>query len=117
MSKKINRQFDCSMMMLPEHRGLLQQQAARNRHEEKNRRPHLDEQEHARLQHVLEQAMLQKKPLAITFINEGERRVCRGIPLRCNEGAERIIHIVDESGCVLQIRAGEVISLDLFDCC
>lgn len=117
MSKKMIRQFECSMMMLPEHRGLLRQQAARNHREEENSRPHLDEQEQVRLQHVLEQAMLQKKPLAVTFIKEGERRSCRGIPLRCTQGAERIIYIVEESGCISQIRAGEVIGLELLDCC
>ncbi len=69
MSKKMNQQFACSSMMLPEHRGRLNRERKETRWQEEHRRALLDEQEQERFQRALEQSLQQGIPLKLTVLN------------------------------------------------
>ncbi len=114
MSKKFSQQFSCSKMMLPEHRGSLQQHADQNRWEQEYRRPILDEQEQEQLQQILEQALSKKQSIKLIVLNESGRQTIYGIPLRINPGTGTILL---STGCVrpLAVKAADVIHLEKTD--
>ncbi len=84
MSKKLNQQFSCSKMFLPEHRASLQQRSEKLQQDEDRRRPILDEQRQEELQQILEQAILNKQPLKLIVLNGSGYESCYGVPLRCD---------------------------------
>lgn len=82
MSKKINQQFLCSRMMLPEHCSGLNDYTLRKKWAENHRRPDLDDQQQEQLQYELEQALAEQQELIITVLNESGYHTCIGVPLR-----------------------------------
>ncbi len=111
MSKKINRQFSCSKMMLPEHRAGLQQHASQKQWEEDHRRPLFDEQRQEELQQILEQALLNRQSLKLTILNGSGYKTCRGIPLRSDPSAG-LLFIHTGTGRTRSIRAVDVVCLE-----
>ncbi len=112
MSKKMSQQFACSKMMLPEHRGSLQEKAARNRRLEENSHPELDEQERQRLQMIFEQALTGRRALKVTVLtgNNG-RDTFSGIPLRSDSTSGTII-FDPGSGQTRSVRAVDILYLE-----
>ncbi len=91
MSKKLNQQFSCSKMFLPEHRASLKQRNEKLQRDEDHRRPILDEQRQEELQQILEQAISNKQPLKLIALNDSGYRSYHGVPLRCDTAAGIII--------------------------
>ncbi len=90
MSKKLNQQFACSKMMLPEHRSSLQEHNDQLRRDEENSRPVLDEQQWERLQQIFEWALAERRALKVTVFNRAGREIFTGIPLSGDPTAGRI---------------------------
>lgn len=90
MSKKINQQFACSKMMLPEHRGGLQQHRNQKDQDEENSRPHFDEQHWERLQQLYEEALSGRRTLEVTVFTQNGRKTFTGIPWRGDPAAGKI---------------------------
>ncbi len=111
MSKKINQQFLCSKMMLPEHYSDLRKHAAGKQWTENHRRPHLDEQFQEELQQILEQALSEQKLLKIITLNSKGYRVYSGIPLH-SDPSTGLIWLGSGKCRPQSIRACEVISIE-----
>ncbi len=114
MSKKMDQQFACSKMMLPEHRGCLRDKRARDRRAEENSRPDLDEQERERLQRVFEEALALRRVLQVTFFTATGRETFTGVPLRSDSAGNRIIFSV-EAACCRAIRTADIFDLEPAD--
>ena len=113
MSKKIDRQFCCSKMMLPEHRSGLRDNAARNRLHEENNRPELDEQQRERLQQTFEQALAERQTLLVTIITKAGRKTFTGTPLRSDPASGIIIFSSGSASARPQaIKAGDILRLE-----
>ncbi len=114
MSKKINQQFACSKMMLPEHRGSLQEQSTEKKRADESSRPELDEQERERLQQIFEQAFTGRRVLRVTVFTGTGREVFTGIPLRVDPAGSNIIF---SSGTVRgrRVRAADILHLEPAD--
>jgi hypothetical protein len=97
MSKKINQQFNCSKMMLPEHCGQLREHSAAYENAEACSSPCFDEQLREEQQHTLDQALLAGQMIVVTIINSSGTHTFRGVPLRIDQVA----------GCLV-LDAGEV---------
>ena len=112
MSKKFNQQFACSKMMLPEHRGSLQEQSVKTQWNETHRRPLFDEQRQEELQQILDQAIVKRQTLQCTILNSSGYQVYSGVPLRIDQTAGKII--LDTSDRRTQaITAAEVVQLEV----
>lgn len=114
MSKKLNQQFSCSQMMLPEHRSTLQEHAAQNRWYEAMQKPVLDEQEQERLQQILEEALAKKQNITVTVLEESGRNTYQGIPLRSDQATATIL-LSSTSGKPRLIQAADVVQLEKLD--
>jgi len=114
MSKKINQQFACSKMMLPEHRGSLQEQSAAVKRADESSRPELDQQERERLQQIFEQALHVRRALRVTVFTETGREIFTGIPLRVDPAGGKIIFSSGSTG-VRAIRTADIVHLELAD--
>lgn len=77
MSKKLYHQFECSSMMLPEHRRDLDRHRERVRLKEE-RRPLLDEQQWELFQKTLETAVRKGLPLRVTMPGPNGRQFITG---------------------------------------
>ncbi len=115
MSKKLTQQFACSKMMLPEHRGSLQEKTTRSRRSEENSRPELDEQERERLQRIFEQALAGRKALKVTVLTGKGRDTFIGIPLRSDSASGKIAFSVGSSQSNL-VRTVDIINLEPAHC-
>ena len=91
MSKKINHQFNCSTMLLPEHNAALKQHFAKPRQEENSRRPLKDEQLLAEEEQLLQEALYCGKKLLFTVIDCAGRKIFSGVPLRFEEPGALIV--------------------------
>ncbi len=111
MSKKINQQFHCSKMMLPEHCGKLRDHADRLEREEIYRRPVIDEQLWEEQQRILGQALFTGQQIMITIINSSGYHTYRGVPLRIDQIAGFIL-IENGEQRPFKIRATEIIRLE-----
>lgn len=111
MSKKLTRQFDCSKMMLPEHRAGLRRHIDQIEWDEKHRRPRLDEQRREELQGILETALLKQQPVKVTVLNENGFEVYHGVPRRLDP-AFGLIYLDTGHSRLLPVRASEVVQLD-----
>jgi len=111
VSKKANQQFACSKMMLPEHRGGLQEHRLRMEREETNRCPLLDEQRHEELQHLLRSATFKRQKIRFTVLNSSGRHSLCGIPLRC-DSSTGLIYIDNGGSRPHKIMAASVIAIE-----
>jgi len=111
MSKKLNQQFACSKMMLPEHRGSLQEHNTQLRRDEKNSRPVLDEQQWERLQQIFESSLAEGRALKVTLINGTGRETFTGIPLSSDPTAGRIT-FSSGSGRPQAVKAADIVRLE-----
>ncbi len=111
MSKKFNQQFACSKMMLPEHRGSLQEHKQKLEWKESNRRPFLDEQRHEELQQLLEQATFKRHELNFTVLYSNGYQIINGIPLY-SDPATGLIFLDSGEHRPQIIRASEVIHIE-----
>ncbi|MCJ7806040.1 MAG: YolD-like family protein [Clostridia bacterium] len=112
MSSKINQQFACSKMMLPEHRVSLRDQSTKAQWKETHRRPLFDEQRQDELQQILGQAILKRQTLQFTILNSSGYRIYSGVPLRIEQTAGKII--LDTGDRRTQaITAAEVVQLEV----
>ncbi len=110
MSKKINQQFACSRMMLPEHCDSLRQHTAAVQRAEEQGRPLTDEQLRAEQQRLLEEALYCKLRLKFTLLDETGRSSLSGLPCRVDETAGTI-YIDTGSGKPVKIKAASVIGI------
>ncbi len=85
MSKKINQQFNCSKMMLPEHCGQLREHSAAYEKAEACSRPCFDEQLREEQQRTLDQALITGQIIVVTVINSSGSHTFRGVPLRIDQ--------------------------------
>lgn len=115
MSKKINQQFNCSKMMLPEHCGSLREHVENLKREEIYRLPVIDEQLWEEQQRMLGQALFAGHRVRITIINSSGSHTYRGVPLRIDQVAGIIVVNIGKTG-LLKIRAAEITRLELPDC-
>jgi len=113
MSKKLNQQFACSKMMLPEHRSGLQEQDAKNHRAEESSRPELDEQERERLQHVFEQALAGSRVLKVTLFTGTGRETFTGVPLSSDHLGDRIVFNTDPGR--RAVKAADILHLEPAD--
>ncbi|HSW35258.1 MAG TPA: YolD-like family protein [Candidatus Limnocylindrales bacterium] len=113
MSKKINQQFNCSKMMLPEHRERLQKQTALSRWKEEHHRPVLDEQQQELLQHIFEQSLLHRQKIKITVLNENGYQVLEGVPLKGTSAVGQIS--LENSGDVKTVQTKDIVNLEQAD--
>lgn len=111
MSKKINQQFNCSKMMLPEHCGSLREHNDRLERKEIYRRPIIDEQLWEEQQRILGQALLTGHQIMITIINSSGYHTYRGVPLRIDQITGFIL-IANGEQQPFKIRATEIIHLE-----
>ncbi len=111
MSKKLNQQFACSKMMLPEHRGSLQERTVRSRRLEESSRPEFDEQERERLQQVFEQALDGRSALKVTVLTGKGRDTFIGVPLHSDSASGNIAFRVGSSQPKL-VRVVDIINLE-----
>ncbi len=116
MSKKINQQFACSKMMLPEHRGSLQEHCRQSSRAEESSRPDLDEQERERLQQIFEQALAGKRALQVTVFTGTGRESFTGIPLSSDCAGGRI-YFSSGPGRPRSVRAADILLLEPADRC
>lgn len=110
MSKKLNHQFACSKMMLPEHWAMLREQTLAEYRAESSRVPETDEQLHEEQQYILEDARSGEKTVTIKTMGSGGYKYCTGIPLRC-DAARGSIFIRTVAGQNLEVTAADVISI------
>ncbi len=111
MSKKFNQQFACSKMMLPEHRGSLQEHKFRIEWEETNRCSLSDEQRHEELQQLLDLATLKQHLLAFTVLCGTGLQTINGVPMR-SDPAAGFIYLDSGGGRPKKIRAADVIDIE-----
>jgi len=115
VSQKFNRQFDCSKMMLPEHRSSLDQQVVREHGSAGEVHSlSLDQQELEQLQRSLEHALVERQPLRVTVLAEDGRRDYTGIPLRIDQ-ASGVIYLSTGFARPQPIEADRVLSLEPAD--
>lgn len=110
MSGKLFRQFCCSKMMLPEHCNLLKEHCASAEWNENHRRPDHDEQLQEELQQVLDEAMAERRPLNIKYLDESGYHIYSGVPRRCDPAAGKIFFSA-VSGTVCIISASEIVEI------
>lgn len=110
MSKKINRQFACSKMMLPEHRGSLQDHKNKALWQENHRSPLLDEQRQEELQQLLDRAVFKRQALTFTVLDDEGYQNFNGTPLRIDTAAG-LIHLDSGGSRPQKIRAADVIDI------
>lgn len=110
MSKKFNRQFACSRMMLPEHCGSLHRYSAAKKRQEEQRRPLIDSQLQEEQQQLLEMAYREQRVLGFTLLTACGRTFCCGVPRRIDKNAGTII-IDTGNGKSVVVNAAEVIGL------
>lgn len=110
MSKKINQQFLCSRMMLPEHCSGLNEHAFRKKWEENHRRPDMDDQLQEQLQQELEQALAKQQALKITFLDYSGYHTYIGVPLRIDPTAG-LIFLHTGKGRPRAVKAAEVVKI------
>ncbi|MFU8794585.1 MAG: YolD-like family protein [Dethiobacteria bacterium] len=115
MSKKINQQFNCSKMMLPEHCGSLREHVKNLEREEIYRFPVIDEQLWEEQQRMFGQALFTGHTIKINVINSSGSHTYRGVPLRIDQVAGLILVDTGKTG-LLKIRATEITRLELLDC-
>jgi len=114
VSRKLNQQFNCSKMMLPEHRSSLEQQILRERCDRELRYPAFDEQELDRLQQQLDLALANKQPIRVTVLENSVCQIYSGVPLRIDQGTGIIVL---STGCGRRqpIQAAQVVALEQAD--
>ncbi len=78
MSKKINNQFLCSRMMLPEHKENLNSRKKKMEYKEKYYIPSFDEQQWEEFQFLINKSLHEKTKIQITVL-EKEYKKYRGI--------------------------------------
>ena len=114
MSKKINHQFNCSKMLLPEHSAALKAHFAKPRQEENSRRPLKDEQLLAEENNLVQEALASSKKLLFTISSNTGHKSFSGVPLRFEEpGALIVVATENKQGKrrLLKIAAENVISI------
>ncbi len=111
MIRKIDQQFSCSKMMLPEHRTNLERHCEELIREEELRRPQLDEQRREEMQRLLEQALQTGQSLKIDTMDSYSRCCYRGLPLRCDPATGQIT-IRTDRGKTLKLKASEIVHLE-----
>ncbi len=112
MSKKINQQFNCSKMMLPEHCGQLREHSAAYERAEARSRPCFDEQLRDEQQRTLDQALLTGQMIAVTIINSSGSHTFSGVPLRIDQALGCLVLDVGEVR-PCRIKAVEITGLTL----
>lgn len=112
MSKKINQQFNCSKMMLPEHCGQLREHSVAYERAEAGSRPCFDEQLREEQQRTLDQALLAGQMIVVTIINSSGPHTFRGVPLRIDQISGCLVIDVGEVR-PYRIKAAEITSLTL----
>jgi hypothetical protein len=110
MSKKINQQFTCSKMMLPEHCGQLREHSAAYEKVEACSRPCFDEQLHEEQQRVLDQALLAGQKILVTIIDSSGSHTFCGVPLRIDQVSGYLFLDVGEIR-PCRVRAAEITGL------
>jgi hypothetical protein len=111
MSKKINRQFACSRMMLPEHSGTLEEHNSSAAWDETHRRPHLDEQRQEEMQQILARAILNRLKIKLIILNGSGYHTYCGVPLPGDSTAGKFF-IDTGAARPLAVRAAEVVCLE-----
>jgi hypothetical protein len=112
MSKKINQQFSCSKMMLPEHCGQLREHSAAYENAEACSRPCFDQQLREEQQHTLDQALLTGLMIVVTVINSSGTHTFCGVPLRIDQVAGCLVLDTGEVR-PSRIKAAEITGLTL----
>jgi hypothetical protein len=80
--KKMNDQFLCSRMMLPEHRKALSQRQQKIREAEDRRIPLFDEQELELWEWFLRQSLEQGTKITVSYLSEGGEKIVSGVALK-----------------------------------
>lgn len=112
MSKKINQQFNCSKMMLPEHCGQLREHSAAYEKVEAGRKPCFDEQLREEQQRTLDQALFAGQMIVVTILNSSGSHTFRGVPLRIDQALGCLVLDVGEVR-PCRIKAVEITGLAL----
>jgi hypothetical protein len=112
VSKKINQQFNCSKMMLPEHCGQLREHGAAYEKAEACRRPCFDQQLREEQQRTLDQALQTGQMIVVTIINNSGTHTFRGVPLRIDQVAGCLVLDAGEVR-PCRVRATEITGLTL----
>lgn len=90
MSKKINQQFNCSKMMLPEHCGQLREHSAGLKIDSQKAFVETDEQLLEEWQQIFDLAFAKKLPLTIVYNEAGEAKTVTGTPSAVKTDEESI---------------------------
>jgi hypothetical protein len=110
MSKKINHQFHCSRMMLPEHCSVLREHSVELERKENFLIPNHDEQQLEECQQLLEQALADGLELSFMLVTASGREAIRGVPLRFEQYPPSIL-VSSVSQGLIRVDIEKVISV------